>query len=464
MRILHYIFGLPPVRGGGLIRYAIDLMIQEKKMGCEVALLVPGRIPRNQNRKVSIQRRADYKQIPTYAVFHPLPIPMGNGILDVHAFTKICGSDAYTVFFEQIRPDLIHVHTLMGLHQEFFVQADIMHIPIVFTTHDYFGICPTANLLRAGEACNDKEWGCCVQCCCNAYSWKKLRLEQSGGYRFYRKHPCIVNLIHNEMLWKFLQLIVSFKRKKNRSGQIPKVDYPALKKYYEEMFRKVTWFHFNSTSAEQIYRSWLGNIKGSTELISHAGIRDYRRMRGYGSVLRLGYFGGWKEHKGAGILAEAVRQLWEEDCRDFELHVYTDAKPGREIADNIKKDSFIKTHRAFEEKQFPKIMNDIDVLIVPSVWYETFGFVLLEAVSCGVLVVFSRFVGAKEILKEYPSAGFAYDGTVQGLKEILKKIAKDRSLLEQANTSILAMDFVFSFELHAGRMLALYRKLIQVRR
>lgn len=109
-------------------------------------------------------------------------------------------------------------------------------------------------------------------------------------------------------------------------------------------------------------------------------------------------------------------------------------------------------------------MNDIDVLIVPSVWYETFGFVLLEAVSCGVPAVFSRFVGAKEILKEYPSAGFAYDGTMQGLKEILKRITKDRSLLEQANTSILAMDAVCSFELHAERMLALYRKLIQVRR
>lgn len=44
VKILHYIHGLPPVRGGGLLVYALDLAEGEQRMGNEVHLLVPGNL------------------------------------------------------------------------------------------------------------------------------------------------------------------------------------------------------------------------------------------------------------------------------------------------------------------------------------------------------------------------------------------------------------------------------------
>ena len=44
MRILHYIHGLPPVKVGGLIRYAVDLAIGQAENGQETILLFPGPI------------------------------------------------------------------------------------------------------------------------------------------------------------------------------------------------------------------------------------------------------------------------------------------------------------------------------------------------------------------------------------------------------------------------------------
>ena len=47
-----------------------------------------------------------------------------------------------------------------------------------------------------------------------------------------------------------------------------------------------------------------------------------------------------------------------------------------------------------------KIFDETDVLVAPSIWYETFGFTVLEALSYGVPVIISGNVGAKDILEE----------------------------------------------------------------
>ncbi len=49
--------------------------------------------------------------------------------------------------------------------------------------------------------------------------------------------------------------------------------------------------------------------------------------------------------------------------------------------------------------ELERIMDYTDVLIAPrSVWYETFGYTVLEALSYGVPVVISGNVGAKDIV------------------------------------------------------------------
>ena len=47
------------------------------------------------------------------------------------------------------------------------------------------------------------------------------------------------------------------------------------------------------------------------------------------------------------------------------------------------------------------------MLVAPSVWHETFGFTVLEALSYGIPVVISGTVGAKDILA--PGAGIVVE-------------------------------------------------------
>ena len=59
--------------------------------------------------------------------------------------------------FKKEKPDVIHIHTFMGLYAEFLEAAKQLQIKTVFTTHDYYAICPKGNMLCKLER-NQKEY------------------------------------------------------------------------------------------------------------------------------------------------------------------------------------------------------------------------------------------------------------------------------------------------------------------
>lgn len=455
MKVLHYMMGIPPVRGGGLIRYATDLMKAEQEKGLQVILLIPGKIPRNTTRKIKIKKYGTYEGVLTYAIENPLPVSMGNGIMDIEKYTKVCDRNVYREFLDNKKPDLLHVHSLMGLHKEFLEEAEQRNIPVIFTTHDYFGICPTLDLMFAGHICEDREWKHCELCCQNAYSDKKLRIEQSGIYRFYRKNRWMIDVLHKGVMKNSFQTM--------RAPEIPQAienleerqykDYSKLHRYYRDMFSLVTYFHFNSNVTRNIYEGRLEKLQGEVIPVSHSGICDLRKNRDFGKTLKIGYMGNWTSNKGFYVLLEALNQLYQEQITDFELHVYSETEQRTE--------TYVRNHRNFAKEELPKIMEQFDVLIVPSLWPETFGLVVLEAISYGVPVIVSKNVGAKDILEKHPKIGFCYDGTVEELKQLIKRVYDNRTLLEEANQNIMEMDYDISYEAHLEKMLSVYGKIIK---
>lgn len=480
LKVLHYMLGIPPVRTGGLVRYATDLMVQEKRAGVDVYLLIPGVLPKDMKKKTFIYKsRKDFMQIPTYLIYHPLPIPMCNGILAVDRFIRECDARKWKQFLSCLEPDIIHIHTFMGLHRECLVTARELGIPVVFTTHDYFGVCPTALMLQGNKLCEDSNWKQCGDCCSHAFSTGRLRLEQSRGYRLFRRSKWAIGIAKKVVC--FIQRTARKQVRSNCGGKnsdlahrplnrsryrINEVDYAVLKAYYDSMFRMVSFFHFNSTLAELIYQDRLGPVRGCVINISHTGICDHRRKRNYGKALRIGYLGNMVNHKGFFELVKACSELYAEGCTCMELHIFVGAdvqkisdhgaKIGRKAGVCMDVGDFIRNHPAFGQHQLEEIFYMFDVLAVPSICPETFGFVVLEAVSYGVPVIISECVGAKDILDSYPEIGFIYSGQPGALKKMIQRIYEHRELLEYANAAILKMDDIFHYQYHIQKMLRLY--------
>ena len=104
---------------------------------------------------------------------------------------------------------------------------------------------------------------------------------------------------------------------------------------------------------------------------------------------------------------------------------------------------YIKVHDRYPYSELKKIFDETDVLVAPSIWYETFGFTVLEALSYGVPVIISGNVGAKDILVQ--KGGVVLENIdVQKLFNALQDITLDK--LKAMNKIIVEKQTIMQIE------------------
>ena len=391
MKILHYALGFPPYRSGGLTKLCVDLMVQQAKEGHTVAMLWPGQMGFF-NQKVAIKKHENVKlsgqDILSFEVINPLPVSFDEGIADIAAFTKNVGAEAYRRLLDNFQPDVIHVHTLMGLHKSFLEAAKDKKIRLVFTAHDFFPICPKVTMFRHGSVCD------CVQTCencgiCNAtaLSLNKIKILQSPIYRELKDSKIVKKL-----------------RKQHRDGYLSEStandtvapvgsadDYKKLRNYYYSLLKLMDMIHYNSSVTKRVYESVFDLPNSCIVVITHSDVKDNRKIKAFSNgYLRIRYLGPQSGAKGYQLLKAALDEMWSRQ-QNFYLDVHFIP---------IEMSPYIKVHNRYSYTDLEKIFDETDVLVAPSIWYETFGFTVLEALSYGVPVIISGNVGAKDILEE----------------------------------------------------------------
>ena len=392
MRILHYSLGFPPFRTGGLTKFCMDLMLEQIREGHDVSLLWPGEI-RLINKKTIVKNRGfkqvDQYQIGSFEVINPIPVSYDEGISDIALFTKDGDKKAYSDFLDTYRPDVIHLHTFMGLHRSFISSAKEKGIRLVFTTHDFFPICPKVTLFRNGTICSDA-FGCesCPMCNSTALSLKKMQILQSPIYRTV-KDSSVVKKMRKKHRDEYLG-----EETDNHKNEVPivasKEDYLLLRSYYESMLKMVDVIQYNSTVSKKVYENFFGRLPNQVITITHSDIKDRRKKRSYSDdLIRIRYLGSCSSHKGFFYLKNALDKLYSEK-QNFCLDVHFEYKEA----------VYIQSHERYSYDELEHIFDETDVLVAPSLWYETFGYTILEALSFGVPVITTCNVGAKDIIAE----------------------------------------------------------------
>lgn len=429
MKVLHYFLGFPPYRTGGLTRYAFDLMQAQVKDGQTVMALWPGQIG-ILNHRTCIKKRKSVAGIKNFELINPLPVSLDEGIADVAAYMKPCDRKIYESFLEDIEPDAVHIHTLMGIHKEFIEAANKLNIRTIFTTHDYFGICPKVTLYRCGEVCED-DHGCrdCIQCNYSALSLKKIMIIQSPLYRNLKNSPVVRqlrkqhrrNFFDNEGLPEIIVV-------KDEMTSVEE-KYRSLRTYYVYMLEHMNCIHFNSSVTEMVYRKYITPKSSEVITITHKNIADNRttiKIRP-SNKLRITSLAPAKPFKGFNILQAALDALWDDGNHDFELKLFSPVQFPRPY--------MIVKEGGFQQDELEEIFSETDVLVAPSIWYETFGFTVLEAISCGIPVIVSNHVGAKDIVGD--GGIIIKAGSVQELKEAIKML--DGHKLARIRQNIMQM-------------------------
>ena len=235
MNILEYTLGLPPYRRGGLPKYSLDLARQlSSNNNNNVYLMYPGAMS-FWKKKLSFRLKKSNEKFQIIELL-----------------------------------DSLHFHTFMGVPLELLRAIKQLKIKMVYTTHDFYGLCP--KMLEDDPLSALSETKCSVDCmlCKAGPSKLKLWVMQSHLYAILKETKVIKHLRSHEKSTLSTNMInenLSLARAKKRV---------ALRKYYLEMFSYIDEFHFNSQVASDYVKRFLPQAQGRVLNITHSGVVDER--------------------------------------------------------------------------------------------------------------------------------------------------------------------------------------------
>ena len=425
MKVIHVTFGMPPYSSGGLPLYVEGLIREQIKSGYEVIILEPGSI---QNCKNKIKKVAKNK----YRIYPALPVPYNFGVDNANIYTKKFDKTIYENFLRKINPDVIHVHSIMGIHKEFFECAKKLKIKIVMTTHDCYGICLRSNMLNSDNvACDGPEVSKCAKCnYCRGLSKSKIKIMQTDFYKTIKP----------------LKILKGFRRNQRTKQENNKIcitninkttidEYSSLLNYYREILNYIDYFIYNSEITKEIYQKHI-HCKGEIVQILLPDIKkhDFVHSKIEGKI-KIGYIGRAEEYKGVKLLLSSIKNIDNAEC-----YLYGDDYS--QYATNEK----IHNCGKFNRDELKKIFENINILVVPSVCFETFGFTVLEAMSYNIPVLVSSKVGAKFLLEGCPF-NVIFEPTSENLTKNIQEI-NSNELLEKYSKWIFEKKLCYDMKEH----------------
>ncbi|MFR9545787.1 MAG: glycosyltransferase family 4 protein [Rikenellaceae bacterium] len=226
-----------------------------------------------------------------------------------------------------------------------------------------------------------------------------------------------------------------------------KKSYKEFREHYCEMLELFDTVHFASSVSEQVYKRDVKIEHSELLPITNSRVKDNRRERSYLSKeLKLIFIGYANPYKGLPMLEDVLLELYSNGNRNWRLEIWGDT--------GISKCEAIEYRGHYKAEELEHIFCDDVLLIVPSLWNETFSLATLEAISFGVPTLVSSTVGAKDIVEQYDSWFIFKDR--DDLKNKLLELINDKTRLCEFNKAILNNDWNHSLSAHAHKMMHLY--------
>ncbi|RMF39703.1 MAG: glycosyltransferase, partial [Anaerolineae bacterium] len=307
--------------------------------------------------------------------------------------------------FTAQKPDVFHLFSgyLMGARPLRVAQE--MGIPTVVSLTDFWFLCPRITMLRSdgGISTLPIDPVRCARC----LGEEKRRFRYLG-----KAAPALA-----QVYWRL--------QKRNAAALRERLDFLI------STLNRVDCAISPSRFVRQMYVQ--AGVDAGRVIFSRQG-RDFPSQdipqKEPAEVLRVGYIGQIAPHKGVHTLLEAVRAL---PNAPLEVHLYGDSTPFPKYTRRLRGlsagDARIHWEGVFPRSAIGEVHRNLDVLVVPSVWYENSPNTILEAFACGTPVLASDLGGMVELVREGENGLRFPPGDSAALAELLSRMVEDRSLL-----------------------------------
>jgi glycosyltransferase involved in cell wall biosynthesis len=351
-------------------------------------------------------------------------------------------------FLEQARPDVVHINSGYLLGGTVPEAASELGLPTVLTLHDYWFLCPLITLLRpSGRVCDKPVPPArCVWCSLSEKRRYRLPDQMLNG----RLGDAFVKLAHSDVLAEAM-------------GVVPRLGVMARRReYLKQVLESVDLVV--SPSRFLVQKTEEYGIKSRRMVYLPFGLRQTHLLShqpGHSSGrLRIGYLGQFVPHKGVGLLLSAFQKLNKApDACELILHGKISGKSPYErcllkIAGN---DPAITFAGPYPNSEVGQVLNELDVIVVPSVWYENRPTVIVEALATGTPVVATRLGGMAELI-EHNRNGLLFEvGSIGELTDQLQRLLDEPTLLPQLRAGIRSVPTI---EEEVATLVSLYESLL----
>ncbi|WP_312353859.1 glycosyltransferase, partial [Aminipila sp.] len=361
--LIHYFF---PDKQGGTERFVLNLAKEQQRLGNQVRVITLGKRPLKQyNNKIQNIYWKDF-------VFDGIPITQvrykraPRGLY----YDTICDDEPNMMafaenFFNRHRIDVVHVAYPQPF-SSFLTVCKQKKIPYMVTLTDFNILCHYATMVaKSGEFCNGSQCGAKCEKRCHTYGVKDPQ----------RRYILAEKLLSN-------------------------ADYLTVP---SEFVAKIIEHEFPNISVEAIPHGI-----GESFTIKHQRT----------STKRFIYAGTLSDLKGVKLLIKVFTKLPD---MDISLHIYGEGEPTyvNLLKRLAKADKRISFYGSISANEISKVYQEADCVIVPSLWYETYNFVLREALACGCLAVTSK-IGAMPEAVDEGNNGYLFEaGNAKDLSKAL---------------------------------------------
>jgi glycosyltransferase involved in cell wall biosynthesis len=171
------------------------------------------------------------------------------------------------------------------------------------------------------------------------------------------------------------------------------------------------------------------------------------------SKLVFGYTGRIIPTKGIGLLLEAFKDF---EGSKHELQIFGDDSSVRPYLER-KRPSNAHFMGGYDNRKIDDVLNQIDVLVVPSTWLENSPLVIQEAFLKGMPVITSDLGGMAELVEDGVNGFLFKPGNVDSLSHVIGTCIDDPTILNHLD---IDPSVVRDREEEIGTMMELYKELI----
>jgi len=418
MKVLFVSHLFPPRHQAGAENYAARLMRELGRRDHELAVFHSEKII---SRRDGTLVRGEFEGMRRYTFVNNL---LYRSLAD--SYENPAAERAFAEVLQEFDPELVHFHHLLHLSARLPELAKRHGARVVMTLHDFWLQCPRFGqmLYKGKEVCTGPEDQKCGDCLSN-FKLGQSAVERIGvGVASFLGEHLGVDLAGLAERMRPVRQRMEAGREETRTFEITAAEVRARNHTLADACAAVDQFFSPSRVVRDQLVGW--GLPADRVRCSPYGLdveRFERVPRAPKKPVRVGYLGTISAHKGVHVLVAAAKLL---DGAALTIDIYGRSSYYPEYARSLEQAAEgtpVRFRGELDPAEVPRALHDIDVLVVPSLWYENSPLTIHEAFASGLPVIASDLGGMKELVQPGRSGFLFPAGDAAALAAILRRLA-----------------------------------------